>query len=386
MCRLPGGAACRGNPMIQPLSTRRVRARLVSQSLLSAALLLTACAPPPPPPAAPQEVLATPVGGAADGADQRYPGEVRARFESTLGFRIDGKIVARHAHLGDLVHRGDVLAELDPADVLASRAAAAAGLDAARQRLALAQQQHDRNARQGQEDLVSRAEIEQTDTNLALAQAELEQRTQELALASHQAQYAALVVDHDGTITSESAEVGTVVRAGQAVYGLAWSGERDVVIDVPETRIGTLRRGQPARVALAATPGSSLSARVREVADAADPQTRTYRVRLALASPAAARPGMSAEVALAPPARTAQLVIPASALFHDGEQPAVWLIGAADHRLALRRVQVERYDTDTVRLASGLAAGDWIVERGVHTVSAGQVVQPVAAGRDGVLP
>lgn len=319
---------------------------------------------------------------AAAGAST-YAGEVRARYESVLAFRVDGKILARPAHLGDRVRAGQLLARIDPADSTAAATAARAALEAAEDRLVLARQQRDRNAAQLKEDLVSRAEAEQSDSGFAVAQAEVEQRRQELAVAEHQSQYTELRADHDGFITSENAEVGTVVKAGQAVLGLAWTGEADVIVDVPETRISDITRGAAASVTLAAAPASTLRAQVRDVAEVADPQSRTFRVKLALQQPAQARLGTTATVRFTGGAAAPRLIVPASALFHQGATTAVWVINPADSTLALHKVEVAAYDADTVTLAGGLAATDRVVVQGVHAVTAGERVNPIEPRTEG---
>lgn len=353
----------------------------------SVAMALAACsreAAPPPPPAT---VIAAAPTASAGTAEQTYAGEVQPRHQSLLGFRVDGKILDRPARLGDYVRAGQVLARIDPADSTASESAARAALAAAENRRLLARQQRDRNAAQVTEDLVSRAEVEQSDSAFAVAEAEVEQRRQELALAEHQSQYTELRADHDGFITREDADVGAVVKAGQSVLGLAWSGEADVIVDVPESRIGEIRRGQAASVTLASAPSGApaLSARVREVAEVADPQSRTFRVKLSLAPAAPARLGTTATVAFAAASGRPMLAIPASALFHDGAATAVWVIKPADSTLELRKVAVAAYDADTVTLADGLAATDRVVVQGVHAVTAGERVNPVAPRGEGAV-
>jgi RND family efflux transporter MFP subunit len=358
-----------------------------SHLLAVAIMLVSACSREVPPPASPPTVLAAlpQAESSAPGsaATASYAGEVRARHESLLSFRVDGKILARPAHLGDSVRAGQVLAQIDPGDSTATAGAARAALAAAENRLVLARRQRERNSAQLQDELVSRAEAEQSDSAFAVAQAEVEQRRQELVYAEHQSQYTELRADHDGYITSENAEVGAVVKAGQAVLGLAWSGEADVLIDVPESRIAQIARGQAASVTLAAAPGLILAAHVRDIAAAADPQSRSFRVKLALVQAARARLGTTATVLFPRAGADSRLVVPASALFHDGPATAVWVINPADSTLVLRKVDVAAYDADTVTLAGGLAAGERIVVQGVHAVSAGERVSAVAPRAEG---
>jgi multidrug efflux pump subunit AcrA (membrane-fusion protein) len=135
-------------------------------------------------------------------------------------------------------------------------------------------------------------------------------------------------------------------------------------------------------VSLSALPGKSFEASVREVSPAADPQSRTWRVKLTLAEPAAeVRVGMTANVtfdAASDVPEAAAFALPVTALFHKGENPAVWVVRAGSDTLELRTVGIVRYDDRTVSVIGGLHDGDRVVMQGVHAVSANQHVQVVA--------
>jgi RND family efflux transporter MFP subunit len=216
-------------------------------------------------------------------------------------------------------------------------------------------------------------------------------------VARNALQYHALVADHDGMITSENADSGQYVAAGQAVYGLAWTGDIDVNLDAAAGDLGKMTIGQPADVTFSALPGRRFAARVREVAPAADPQSRTYRVKLTLTGGPgtdAVRLGMTGDAVLSLAVSDAQAVdptparaaaptaasvfkIPATAIFHQGSAPAVWVIRAGDSTLELRPVTVRTYTERAAVVTSGLAEDDSLVLAGVHTVFAGQHVRAV---------
>src|SRR5207344_2332285 len=108
-----------------------------------------------------------------------------------------------------------------------------------------------------------------------------------------------LQADQDGVITAVNAESGQVVTAGQAVMRLAREDEREVAISVPENRIAEVRNARAIAVSLWANPNRVYTAKVREIAPAVDPVTRTFAVRLAIVDPdAALQWGMTANVAL----------------------------------------------------------------------------------------
>ena len=368
---------------------RRSLARLVGSVAPLIALCalagLAACGKKPEVAPAPRPVVSMAVHPDGHGPSAIYPGTVQARYATPLSFRVNGKIVERSVHLGDTVKPGQLLAHLDPADYDKNAASAQAQYDAAQHRYAFAKQQLDRDTAQAQANLIARAQLEQTQDAYASAVAQRDQARQQLALAQDQRRYTGLVADHAGTITAENADTGQNVQAGQPVYQFAWNGDVDVVSDLPENAIGALHTGDAAQVTLPALPGRHFTARVRELAAAADPQSRTWRVKLTLEQPGPdVRLGMTANVALASSAANAAqadggaFTIPATALFHDGNAPALWVVQGTDNVLQLRRVSVSRYDARTITVTQGLKDGERIVLQGVHTVTAGEKVRPVA--------
>jgi membrane fusion protein, multidrug efflux system len=353
--------------------------------LLSAALLLSACHGQAPPAAPAAIVLALPVHSlsATDGGGSlQYPVDVAARYSNVMSFRVAGKLLERKVRLGDTVHRGEVVARLDPIDAEKQAAAARAALDAAEHRLVFARQQLDRDKAQSAQNLIAANQFEQTEDAYSAALAGRDQSADQWVVARNTLQYNSLVADHDGVITSENADTGQVVAAGQAVYGLAWAGDVDVNLDAAASDLGKISTGQRADVTFPALPGRHFAARVREVAPAADPQSRTYRVKLTLAqSGPEVRLGMTGDATLSPLTQGTAAVdtfrIPATAVFHSGKDPAVWVIRASDSTLELRAVTVRSYAERSAIVNGGLTDGESLVLAGVHTVYAGQHVTPV---------
>jgi multidrug efflux system membrane fusion protein len=362
---------------------------------------LAACHGRPPAEAPPAAVVALPIhaySGADGGQSLRYPIEAAPRYANSMSFRVAGKIVERTVRLGDVVRRGAVVARLDAADADKQAAAARAALDAAEHRLTFAQQTLDRDNAQFAQHLVAESALQQSQDAYSAARSARDQAADQSVVAGNTLKYHALVADHDGVVTSENADTGQYVAAGQAVYGLAWTGDIDINLDAAASDVARMPVGQPAEVAFSALPRRRFSARVREVSPAADPQSRTYRVKLTLAegqSADAVRLGMTGDAVLSPdsaPAAGAKaplFKIPATAVFHQGSAPAVWVIRAGDSTLELRPVTVRTYTERAAVVTSGLAEGDNLVLAGVHTVFAGQhvrAVQPLFAddGADAV--
>ncbi|HEU4662442.1 MAG TPA: efflux RND transporter periplasmic adaptor subunit [Dokdonella sp.] len=338
---------------------------------VSAAATLAACSHSgagTPASTAARPVIAETVVAGGRARVERYSGEVHARYEAPIAFRVDGKISHRSVGIGDRVKAGQVLATLDPSDATMNAAAARAAVAAATSQRDVAQLQRNRIAALRERALVSQAQLDQANDALKAAEAALQQARQQLGVRENQVRYATLTAEHDGIITTQDAEAGQVVAAGQRVLGLAWSDEREVHIAVPESRVGAIRDAATLDVTLWAHPGRHYAGTLRELSAAADPQSRTFLAKIAILDAGAdVQVQMSADVAVGSAGSDDAIVLPASALFHQAAQPAVWVVGA-DDRIALRKVEVARYVDDGVAIAAGLAAGERVVTRGVHTL------------------
>jgi len=357
-----------------------------STLLLAVGTLLCACHTHPPVTPGPIAVLTYTVHTSDDTDPPSYPAEVAPRYSNPVSFRVPGKVIERHVRLGDRVTASEVLAQLDPTDQQRQVAGARAVFAAARHRLEFAKQQLDRDQAQFSRQLIATNQLEQTQDGYASALAARDQAAAELTVAKNALRYHTLTADHDGVITQEDVDTGQVVAAGQVVYQLAWSGDVDVVIDVAAGDANDMAVGQAARVVLPSVHAQPLDARIREIAPAADPQSRTFRVKLTLNNPTPGiRLGTIGEATLLaaegrPPAR--EMVIPSTALFHQGAHPAVWALEGDKPRLALRPVTVQSYRDRSVILTGGLQDGERIIAAGVHTVFVGERVTPSASSLD----
>jgi multidrug efflux system membrane fusion protein len=311
-------------------------------------------------------------------ADVAYAGEVRAREESQLGFRVGGKLVRRLVDVGDRVHAGELLAELDPGDLQLQASATQAQLAAAQAELARAAADRTRFAKLAQQQLVSRSALDAQDAAYAAAAGQVRAIRAQLDVARNQAAYAQLRAPRDGAIAARQAEAGQVVAAGQTVFLLAGDSGREAVFAVPEIAIHDVHVGQPVNVELWSRPGVRLTGTVRELAPAADPQTRTYAARATLANADAATLGQSVRVFLDGDDSAKALSVPLAAVQRDTRgATAVWVVEPTHQRLHLTPVRLGAWDEDRVPVLAGLHPGDWIVAAGGHLLREGQSVSPV---------
>ncbi|MDD5297179.1 MAG: efflux RND transporter periplasmic adaptor subunit [Rhodocyclaceae bacterium] len=343
---------------------------------LTLSALLTGCgakdeAPPPPRP-----VLSQVVGPAAQPVIATYSGEVRARYETALAFRVPGKIIARRVDLGTRVKPGQELLRLDPGDQALSAAGADAQLAAATAERSLARSDLERYRGLKEKGFISQAAFEARKTGFEAAEARVAALEAQARLSRNQAAYTVLRADQAGVISQVAAESGQVVAAGQPVLRLAREEEKEVAISIPESRMAELAHVGRTEVVLWARNAASrlFEGRLREVAPIADPVTRTYPVRVSIegADPSILL-GMTANVSFLSRGTAPSITLPLTAIFQQEGKPAVWVVGK-DNRLALRPVNLDSFGEDGAHIADGLKAGERVVIAGVHKLIQGERV------------
>lgn len=353
------------------------RARTLAGALLLS-MWMTGCggsSGQPPAPARP--VLAVQAGTGTD-TGLTYAAEIRARTESTLAFRIGGTMIERRVDVGDTVRAGDVLAVLDPGDLQAQARAAAAQLVAAQAELARARGDRARFAALAKDRLVSRSAVEAQNAATAAAQAQVNAARANVDIARNQAAYAQLRAPRAGVVAARHAEAGQVVAPGQAVLTIAVLDALDAVFAVAERDVAPLRPGQPVQVETWSRPDTRWRGRVREVAPAADPASRTYAVRATLDAPAGSVAlGQSARVFIDTSQDGHAVEVPLTAVQRGRSGPAVFVVDRKTSTLRLQPVRLGPFGEDRVPVLHGIRAGDWIVAAGGHLLQPGQKVHAV---------
>ena len=358
-------------------SSQRVAARSIL-AILGAAMLVSACSRPAPPEEPVRSVKVITVGLGAFESGQEYAGEVRARVESRLGFRVAGKITKRTVEVGQRVKAGQLLAQLDPRDYQLAADAGRAQVVAATTQRDLAAADLTRYRTLKDQNFISGAELERREATLKAAQATLEQAQAQLAGQGNQTGYTQLLADVSGVVTAVEAEAGQVVAAGTPVVRIAQDGPRDVVFAVPEDKLARVPVGSAVTVR-SWTGGPSLRGTVRELAASADPVTRTFPVKVTLSEKDAGEALPLGATAYVVPQAVAQLAggvikLPTSALRQEGKGSAVWVLDTASMTVRSQPVQIATADGNEAVIASGLQPGQKVVSAGVHVLSPGQKV------------
>lgn len=308
-----------------------------------------------------------------------YSGEIHARRETALGFRVGGKVAARMVEPGDSVKPGQVLGRLDPADAQLARNQAAAQLAGAESDALNAAAELARAQKLVEKKFLSQSVLEARMNASAAASARLHAARAQFELAGNQSNYTALTADAAGVVTTVRFEVGQVVGAGQEVARVAYSGEQEVHVRLGEAQAQGIKPGLGVQVRLWTAPQRPYAGTVREIAPAAD-ENRTYLVKVTVnQADSAIKLGMTASVrmpgAVHADKATLGVSLPPGALFQQGKQAAVWVVNA-QQEVEPVPVEIVQFGNDAVLVQGALPVGTRVIAAGAHKLHPRQKIQP----------
>jgi RND family efflux transporter MFP subunit len=307
------------------------------------------------------------------GSSVTLTGDVEARIQTDLSFRVRGRVIARLVDVGAHVNTGDVLARIDPTQQQADLDAATANLAAAESQLWVSTQTFQRQKTLIANGFTTRVAFDTAEEGLRTAEGQLESAKAQLGRSKEALGDTELRASAAGVITARNLEVGQVMQAAQSAFTLAQDGDRDAVFDVYET---IFFRQPEDKVALTLLSDRNVTAvgRVREVSPIIDSKSSTVRVKVAIENPLAAMTLGSAVAGTVRWKPVNQIVLPWSALMEMGSMPAVWVVDPRTRTVSLKPVTVDSYQTGIVVIKAGLQPGERVVVDGGKLLSLGQPV------------
>lgn len=305
-----------------------------------------------------------------------YSGSVRARTEMNLGFRIAGKVTERLVDIGQHVNEGDVLARVDPSDYELSVKSAEASLDAAERQVETVDLARKRAEQLYAKNFAPKSQLDQAVLSYDQAVATRDAARSTLAQAQNQVHYTDLKAGKAGIVTAISADIGQVVGAGTPVMTVAVDGEKEVLIAVPEMDIAGFRPGKEVKASFWSDEALTLDGKVREVAGSADPQSRTFAVRVSLPNDPRVLLGMTANVAATVGSKAQLVSIPLTAMAEKDGKHIVWTVDRASDTVHPRPIKVANFTADGVAVAEGLKQGDVVVAAGTQFMTDNLKVKP----------
>jgi len=305
-----------------------------------------------------------------------FTGTVAARVQSDLGFRVSGKLLERLVDTGQTVKRGQPLMRIDPVDLRLAAHAQEEAVIAARAQMQQTVEDEVRYRNLLGTGAISASSYDQAKAAADAARARLSAAEAQAEVARNATRYAELVADADGVVMETLAEPGQVISAGQVVVRLAHDGQREAIIQLPETLRPAV--GSSGQATLYGREDVTVPARLRQLSDAADRLTRTFEARYVLTDELADAP-LGTTVTIQLPARSESsqggLQVPIGALLDSGSGPGVWIIEGEPAHVTWRPVTVQSLGDDVAQIEGNLNIGDRIIALGAHLLREGEQVR-----------
>src|SRR5436190_1628590 len=323
-------------------------------------------------------VLVATVHYEAESPERSFVGTIKPRIETDMGFRGPGKVAKRLVEVGQTVDVSQPLATLDEVDLKLQDEQAEAELRAATGVLAQAAASEQRAKDLRAKGWTTDAQMDQARAAADEARARLNRAERSVELTNNSLSYATLVADTRGVVTATLIDAGQVVASGQTAIRVARFAEKEAVVAIPETLVGRAKDGV-ATVTLWSEPNKKYAAKLREIAPAADPATRTYLAKFSLPDPGEnVSLGMTATLTLADPATVRVARLPLSALYSQGGSPSLYIVDASGD-VTLKPVAVKSYESNDVVISGGVEEGAKIVALGVQKLDPTQKVRIVSS-------
>ena len=348
---------------------------------LSLLVLLTACGKERPTEPLSPRVYVQQVSTREFAPPIQLSGDIQARVETQLSFRVGGKIIERKVDVGDHIQANQVLARLDPKDLKIQVETAQASVNAQQAQVVQTRAAFIRQQKLLPKGYTSQSEYDAATAARLSAQSALTAAQAQLANAREQLSYSQLLAEAPGVITARQAEVGQVVQATMPIFTLARDGARDAVFNVYESLFIEPPKNPTVQVTLLSNPAIKVNGQIREITPTVSAQSGTLQIKVQLdALPKGMDLGSIVSVNLTPPP-SRSIELPWSALTKDISEPAVWI---ADEQsiVRLQRVKVGRYLTGSVIVSEGLKDGEKVVVAGGQLLHPGMKVEvaPIPSG------
>jgi RND family efflux transporter MFP subunit len=343
--------------------------------VIALTLSIAACGKEQPKKVEIRPVRATSVQHTLSGDTVSLTGQIQAKDQINLAFRIAGRLQERNVTVGDPVTPGQIVARIESQDYRNALRSAEADLASAQAVLANAQATEGRQSELLSKGFATRVQYDQAEQQLKTAQAQVESAQAKLQNAKDNLTYTDLKSDVAGSVTAKGAEPGEVVAAGRMILQVARQGGRDAVFNVPSQLFRQSPKYPEVTVALSDEPAVVATGHVREVAPQADAATGTYVVKVALDNPPDAMRLGATIVGQVKIHSEPVIQLPGTALTQSDGKPAVWVVDPEKKTVSLVPVTVGHYDTSSAVVSHGLKDGDLVVTAGVQALRPGQEVR-----------
>jgi membrane fusion protein (multidrug efflux system) len=307
------------------------------------------------------------------------PGNIQANRSASIYARVDGYLKKWYVDIGDHVHEGQVLADIEAPQIDANLREAQAQLELAKANLKLAQANSARSQQLFANNVNSQQELDTVLATGSVQQANQDNATAMLENAQQMQSYEQVKAPFDGVITARYVDVGSLVTSGsvktvQKLFDLAQSDPVRVFVNVPQSDITRVQPGTSATVKVDEYPNETFTGKVTRDAGAFDQSSRTILLEVDVPNPdGRLYAGMYAHVTLAAPSTSPLLYLPDNTIVIDSKGTRVATVDAS-HKIHFKEVALGRDFGTKSEITSGLTPTDVVVQNPTDDLQEGMTV------------
>ena len=320
------------------------------------------------------------VDGNGGARTRSLSGISKSKTESRLSFKVPGTVTTVDVQIGQRLDAGDLIAELDSAEYLLQEQQAQASLVEAQANSRRASANYERTKGLYANDNASLNDLEAARAQAESGDAVVAAASKALEIASLNASYTRLTADEDCSIATLDVEVNENVSAGQQVAMVSCGDDYEVVLDLPESLIGSVEEGTRVNINFGAIPDQVFDGVVAEIAAASAAGSAAFLVVVSIdGTHASLRSGLAADVTfIMDSTGESSLVLPVSAVINSPDGTFVFIAETTgvDGEAVVRRraVRLGALSQEGVEVVDGLEIGDRVVTAGITVIRDGQRV------------
>jgi RND family efflux transporter MFP subunit len=316
---------------------------------------------------------------AGKAGDLTLPGNVQAFNSAPIYARVSGYLKKWYVDIGAKVKAGQLLAEIDIPDQDQQLAQARADLGTAVANQKLSGQTAKRWNALAKDNAAAPQDVDEKNADLAAKTAAVNSAQANVSRLRDLTNFERLTAPFDGTVTSRSVDVGSLVTVGAPgtppLFTVSETGKLRIYVNVPQNYSAMIAQGMTAKFSVPEYPGETFTATLTATAKAIDPTTGTVLVQLLVDnSQSRLKPGDYAQVRFDLPATANAIRLPASALIFTDDGTAVAVVGH-DNKVSVKPVTILRDYGTSVEIASGLARDDRVVDNPPDALKPGDAVR-----------
>jgi RND family efflux transporter MFP subunit len=303
------------------------------------------------------------------------PGSVASRTESLVASEVEGLVVELAAREGRTVRKGQAIAKLRSDQLELRLEAAEAALREAEARLTQAESNLERSKDLFASEVLSQRQLDEATSEFHAWQGRTERLTAEIARIKLDIERSTVRAPFAGVVVAEHCEVGEWIDQGDPVIELISLYDLEVRVDVPERYFRNMNPGAEATVRFESLPGYELVGKVSAVVPRANPQARTFPLKVRIKNKdGKVGAGMLAKVSFPAGESYAATVVPKDAVLTRGSQRFVFLLNG-DSTVSRVPVETGVGVGAWVEVRNELRPGEKVVTRGNERLQPGQRVQ-----------